>query len=201
MLYGFLNLKTFKASGSRLGNGFVNLAGAGSFLSKNLKLQDINLSSNKINSIPNGLFLHPFEDLSSVNLTHNNITIFPKFHESIKTLQQIDLSFNSITHLNNEDIDQIEKLSEVDIILRGNPFQYSCKTLQFLKWIGQTNRVSDIPDLTCVTEKASRRLMSEVISKLETFEMSCKTEFWLPFAVSITSIVGLAIILTVVFFR
>ncbi|VDI03053.1 Hypothetical predicted protein [Mytilus galloprovincialis] len=133
LLYGFPNLMTLKASGSHLGKGFVKLAGAGSFLSKNLKLQDINLSSNRMNSIPKGLFLRPFEQLSLVNLSYNNLTIFPKFHASIKTLKIIDLTFNSITHLNNKDIEGIEKLGEVDILLRGNPFQCSCKTLQFLK--------------------------------------------------------------------
>ncbi|XP_076078285.1 toll-like receptor 4 [Mytilus galloprovincialis] len=201
LLSGFPNLKTLNAIRSHLGIGFANIAGAGSFLSKNLRLQDINLSSNKINSIPDGLFLQPFDQLSSVNMSNNNLTIFPKFHANIKTLTQIDLTFNSITQFNTEDIAQIEKLGEVDIILRGNPFQCSCKTLQFLKWLSETNRVQDILDLTCVTEKASRRIMSKVISDLKTFEISCKTKFWLPFAVSLTSIIILAIITTVVFFR
>ncbi|XP_071137854.1 toll-like receptor 4 [Mytilus edulis] len=201
LLYGFPNLQTLKASGSRLGKGFVNIAGAGSFLSKNLRLHDINLSSNKMNSIPNGLFLRPFEQLTSVNMSYNNLKIFPKFHASIKTLKIIDLTFNSLTYFNTEQIERIKRLGEVDIFLRGNPFQCSCKTLQFLKWLGQSKRVPDISDLTCVTEKASRIFMSEVISNLKTFEISCKTKFWLPFAVSITSIIILAMILTVVFFR
>ncbi|XP_063404696.1 toll-like receptor 4 [Mytilus trossulus] len=201
LLYGFPNLQTLKASGSRLGKGFVNIAGAGSFLSKNLRLQDINLSSNKMNSLPNGFFLHPFEQLSTVNMSHNNLTVFPKFHESIKALKVIDLTFNSLTYFNAEQIERIQRLGEVDLFLRGNPFQCSCKTLQFLEWLGQTNRLPDISDLTCVTETASRRFMSDIISNLKTFEISCKTKFWLPFAVSITSIIIFAIILTVVFFR
>ncbi|CAG2221246.1 CD284 [Mytilus edulis] len=201
LLYGFPNLQTLKASGSRLGKGFVNIAGAGSFLSKNLRLHDINLSSNKMNSIPNGLFLRPFEQLTSVNMSYNNLKIFPKFHASIKTLKIIDLTFNSLTYFNTEQIERLKRLSEVDIFLRGNPFQCSCKTLQFLKWLGQSKRVPDISVLTCVTEKASRIFMSEVISNLKTFEISCKTKFWLPFAVSITSIIILAMLLTVVFCR
>ncbi|XP_071137881.1 toll-like receptor 4 [Mytilus edulis] len=201
LLYGFPNLKALKAIGSRLGPGFVNTAGAGSFLSKNLRLQDINLSSNMINSIPDGLFVRRFQQLLSVNMSYNNLTIFPKFHASIKTLKIIDLTFNSITHLKNKDIKQIEKLGEVDIFLKGNPFQCSCKTLQFLKFLGQSKRVPDFLDLTCVTEKASRRFMSEVISNLKTFEISCKMKFWLPFAVSITSVIVLAITITAVFFR
>ncbi|CAC5413525.1 unnamed protein product [Mytilus coruscus] len=201
LIFGFPNLKTLKASGSHLGKGFVNTARAGYFLSKNLRLQDINLSSNRINSIPNGLFLHPFGQLSSVNMSHNNLTIFPEFHASIQALKIIDLTFNSITHFKDKDIERIKRLGEVDILLRGNPFQCSCKTLQFLKWLSETNRVQDILDLTCVTEKASRKFMSEVISNLKTFEISCKTKFWLPFAVSISSIVVLVIITTVVSFR
>ncbi|CAG2252777.1 unnamed protein product [Mytilus edulis] len=110
LLYGFPNLKTLKASGSHLGKGFVNLAGAGSFLSKNLRLKDINLSFNKINSIPDGLLLRRFEQLSSVNMSYNNLKIFPKFHASIKTLKIIDLTFNSITRFNDEDIEHIESL-------------------------------------------------------------------------------------------
>ncbi|VDI80597.1 Hypothetical predicted protein [Mytilus galloprovincialis] len=201
LLYGFPNLKTLKASGSLLGPGFVNNHDARFFLRKNLRMQDINLSSNRINSITKGLFLHRFEQLSSVNMSYNNLTTFPQFHASIKTLKIIDLTFNSITHLKNKDIKQIEKLGEVDIFLKGNPFQCSCKTLQFLKFLGQSKRVPDFLDLKCVTEKASRRFMSEVISSLKTFEISCKTKFWLPFAVSITSVIVLAITITVVFFR
>ncbi|XP_071137874.1 toll-like receptor 4 isoform X3 [Mytilus edulis] len=200
LLYGFPNLQTLKASGS-LGKGFANIARAGSFLSKNLKLQDINFSSNRINSIPNGLFLHPFEQLSSVNMSYNNLTIFPKFHASIQALKKIDMTFNGITHFNDEDIEQIENLGGVGILLRGNPFQCSCKTLQFLKWLSETNQVQDILHLTCVTDKASRRFMSEVISNLKTFEISCKTKIWLAFAIFITSIVIIATITTVIIFR
>ena len=74
LLYGFPTLKILKAVRSHLGKGFVNTARAGYFLSKNLILQDIDLSSNRINSISNGLFLRQFEQLSSVNISHNNLT-------------------------------------------------------------------------------------------------------------------------------
>ncbi|CAG2191711.1 unnamed protein product [Mytilus edulis] len=201
LLYGFPNMRTLKAKASLLGKGFKNTANAGSFLSKSLKIRDINLSSNKITTIPQGFFMHLFEQLLSVNMSHNNLTVFPQFHSRIKQLKRIDLTFNAITHLVEDDIDQIEKLGEVELLLKGNPFLCSCKTLQFLKWLGESKRVRDILDVTCVTDTASRMFMSEVISDLKTFEISCKTKFWLPFAVSITSIVVLAIILTVVFFR
>lgn len=202
LLYGFPNLQTLQASRSFLGHGFVNNAEAGSFLSKTLRLQDINLSSNKISTIPKGLFLHPFKQLLTLNMSHNNLIAFPKFHASIKALQIIDLTFNRITDFRDEDIDQIEKLGEVDILLRGNPFKCSCKTLKFMKWLGQSNRVPDILDLTCVTEKASHRIMSEVISNLKTFEITCKAKFWLPFAVAIIcSIAIFAIIYFVIVVR
>ncbi|VDI03051.1 Hypothetical predicted protein [Mytilus galloprovincialis] len=106
-----------------------------------------------------------------------------------------------MTHFVDDDIDQIEKLGEVELLLKGNPFQCSCKTIQFLKWLGKSERVRDILDVTCVTDTASRTFISEVISNLKTFEISCKTKFWMPFAVSITSIIILAMILTVVFFQ
>ncbi|VDI08471.1 Hypothetical predicted protein [Mytilus galloprovincialis] len=201
LLYGFPNLRTLKAKASLIGKGFKNTANAGSFLSKSLKIVDINLSSNKITTIPKGLFMRLFEQLSSVNMSHNNPTVFPQFHSRIKQLKRIDLTFNAFTHLVEDDIDEIQKLGEVELLLKGNPFQCNCKTLQFLKWLGESKRVRDILDVTCVTDTAYRTFMSEVISDLKTFEISCKTKFWLPFDVSITSIVVLAIILTVVFFR
>ncbi|CAC5373755.1 unnamed protein product [Mytilus coruscus] len=163
-------------SRSFLGRGFVNNAEAGSFLSKTLRLQDINLSSNKISTIPKELFLHPFKQLLTLTMSHNNLIAFPKFHASIKALQIINLTFNSITDFKYEDIDQNEKLGEVDTLLRGNPLKCSCKRLQFMKWLGQSSRVPDILDLTCVTEKVSHRIMSEVISNLKTFEISCKAK-------------------------
>ncbi|CAC5369104.1 TLR4 [Mytilus coruscus] len=200
-LYGFPNLKTLKASGSLLGQGFENTANAGSFLSKTLRIRDINLSSNKITTVPIGFFMHKFEQLSSLNMSHNNLTIFPKFHSSVKTLIVIDLTFNSITHFVDTDIDQIEKLGEVDLLLKGNPFQCSCKTVQFLKWLSKSKQVLDILSVKCVTDTASRTFMFEIISDLKQFEISCRTKFWLPFAVSLTSIIILAMILIVIFFR
>ncbi|CAC5369108.1 unnamed protein product [Mytilus coruscus] len=201
LLYGLPNLKTLKASGSLLGQGFENTANAGSFLSKTLRIRDINLSSNKITTVPKGFFMHKFEQLSSLNMSHNNLTIFPKFHSSVKTLILIDLTFNSITHFVDTDIDEIEKLGEVDLLLKGNPFQCSCKTLQFLKWLSKSKQVLDILSVKCVTDTASRTFMFEIISDLKQFEISCRTKFWLPFAVSLTSIIILAIILIVIFFR
>ncbi|CAC5399497.1 unnamed protein product [Mytilus coruscus] len=193
--------ETLKASGSLLGQGFVNTANAGSFLSETLRIRDLNLSSNKITTIPKGFFMHQFEHLSSLNMSHNNLTIFPKFHSTVKTLNLIDLTFNSITHFVDTDIDQIEKLGEVDLLLKGNPFQCSCKTLQFLKWLSKSKRILDILDVKCVTDTASRTFMFEIISDLKQFEISCRTKFWLPFAVSLTSIIIFAMILIVIFFR
>ncbi|CAC5413531.1 unnamed protein product [Mytilus coruscus] len=201
LLYGFTSLQTLKASGSLLGQGFVNTAYAGFFLSESLRIRDINLSSNKITTLPKGFFMHPFDQLSFLNMSHNNLTVFPQFHSSVKILNLIDLTFNSITHFADNDIDQIEKLGEVELLLKGNPFQCSCKTLQFLKWLSKSERVRDILDVTCVTDSASRTFIFEVISDLKTFEISCKTKFWLPFAVSITSIIIFAMILIVIFFR
>ncbi|CAC5369105.1 unnamed protein product [Mytilus coruscus] len=71
-----------------------------------------------------------------------------------------------------------------------------------MKWLGQSSRVPDFLDLTCVTEKASHRIMSTVISHLKTFEISCKDKFWLTFAVAITcSIAIIAIIYVVIVVR
>ncbi|CAC5398020.1 unnamed protein product [Mytilus coruscus] len=181
-------MQTPKASGSLLGQGFVNTANAWSSLSESLRIRDINLSSNRITTLPKGFFMYKFDQLSSHNMSHNNLTVFLQFNSSIKILNLIDLTFNSITRFVDNDIDQIEKLGEVDLLLKGNPFQCVCKTLQFLKCLGKSERVRDILDVTCVTDTASRTFMIEVISYLKTFEISCKPKFWLPFAVSITSI-------------
>ncbi|XP_052089247.1 toll-like receptor 4 [Mytilus californianus] len=111
------------------------------------------------------------------------------------------MTYNSITHFVDNELNQIENLGEINIFLKGNPLQCSCKALQFLKWFGQTKRVPDILDLKCVTEKASRTFLIEVIADLRKFEISCKTKVWLPVAVFITSIIIVAMILIFICFR
>ena len=127
-------LETLIAARTSLGDGLKNNTDVAFLLQNNLKLQHVDLTYNKISYLPNSLLMHQFPNLTNVNISHNYLSNFPSFGSNTKP-EIIDLSFNSITYLNDKELEIIDYMKPSKIYLDGNPLQCSCRSLQFLKWI------------------------------------------------------------------
>jgi hypothetical protein len=64
--------------------------------------------------------MHQFPNLTNVNISHNYLSNFPSFGSNTKP-EIIDLSFNSITYLNDKELEIIDYMKPSKIYLDGNP--------------------------------------------------------------------------------
>jgi hypothetical protein len=78
--------------------------------------------------------------------------------------------FNSITHLNDKELEIIDYMKPSKIYLDGNPLQCSCRSLQFLKWMKKSNIIADVDVLRCIREDGSSQNVVDFFQNLELFE-------------------------------
>ena len=90
-------------------------------------------------------------------------------------------------------------LTPSKIYLDGNPLQCSCQSLQFLKWMKKSDIIADIDVLRCIREDGSSQNVVDIFRNLELFESECLSKFWLPFSVTLSSVITICIIFTVVY--
>jgi len=193
-------LETLIAARTSLGDGLKNNADVAFLLQNNLNLQYVDLTYNKISYLPNSLFMHQFPNLTNVNISHNYLSNFPSFGSNTKP-EILDLSFNSITYLNDKELEIIDYMKPSKIYLDGNPLQCSCQSLQFLKWMKKSDIIADVDVLRCIREDGSSQNVVDIFRNLELFESECLSKFWFPFSVTLSSVITICIIFTVVFYR
>lgn len=193
-------LETLIAARASLGDGLKNNTAVAFLLQNNLNLQYVDFSYNKISYVPNALFMHKFPNLTNVNISHNYLSNFPSFGSNAKP-EIIDLSFNSITYLNDKELEIIDCMKLSKIYLDGNPLQCSCQSLQFLKWMKKSAIIADVDVLRCIREDGSSQNVVDILQNLELFESECLSKFWLPFSVTLSSVITMCIIFTAVYFR
>ena len=193
-------LETLIASDVHLGDGLKNNSEAAFLLQNNLNLKHIDFSYNSISNIPKSLFMHPLAALTELNLSLNNLSTFPSFASEIQ-LEILDLSFNSMTHFSDDEIQMIENMKPFKIYLKGNPLQCLCPSLRFLKWMKQSHIIADVDVLRCVQEDGSSQDIVNILMNLKSYEIACLSKFWLPFSVTLSCVLILCIVFTVVYFR
>ena len=193
-------LGTLIASDVHLGDGLENNSEAAFLLQNNLNLTSIDFSYNVISNIPKSLFMHRLAALTEINLSHNKLSTFPSFASEIQ-LEILDLSFNSITYFSDDEIQTIDNMKPFKIYLKGNPLQCLCPSLRFLKWMKQSHIIADVDVLRCVQEDGSSQDIVNILRNLKSYESECLFKFWLPFSVTLSSVLILCIVFTVVYFR
>ena len=87
------------------------------------------------------------------------------------------------------------------IYLKANPLQWLCPSLRFLKWMKQSHIVADVDVLRCVQEDGSSQNIVNIIRNLKSYERECVAKFWIPFSVTLSSVLILCKVFTVVYFR
>ena len=136
--YNFLG-QILKPNGVDDGRHFKNLT----------RLQDFDLSENRIKALPENVFLN-LVSIKQLNLSRN---MLGRWNSTLKAncLEILDLSGNKLDTLPEslrDYLDDIEKEStralcyktkKVKVILDGNPFHCNCDTRPFLRWLSTTS--------------------------------------------------------------
>ncbi|VDI11957.1 Hypothetical predicted protein [Mytilus galloprovincialis] len=201
LLSNFPKLITFIAQDAKLGIGLKSLQTASEFFKKNLDLQHIDLMHNSLHSLPDGLFNHPFRHQISIILDKNNLQSLPNFPSKPNTFQQISLKYNKLSCFSDDNIAKLNIIKPASVFLRGNPIECSCKTLNFLKWVHRSGIIGDVDEVKCVLQNGTLAILSHFLRNLKTFEISCQSKIWLMLASSITSVIILAVIIGIIYYR
>ena len=103
------------------------------------KLEILNISTNKINSLTESLFVG-LTCLTTLNLAYNGIKEVNHSLDSLKNLTKLNLKQNKLSSLPVKILQQIDKTAsrtrrDISVDLSNNTLELSCENLEFLNWI------------------------------------------------------------------
>ena len=99
-------------------------------------VKQLDLSSNKIASLPDTIFQH-LSNIENLNLSHNQLTEFKIANGNLKNLSKLDLHDNELPTLSVKMLEQLkaDQKKNISIDLSNNTLEVSCENLEFLTWI------------------------------------------------------------------
>ena len=165
-LLRFLNLShnNLGASESDFGETFIHL----------IRLEDINLSHNKLRSISPMAFQR-CPRLRRLNLANNELTQFDMDISHMPTLEYIDLSENRLFRLTSvftSKLDELYQRQHFELNLQGNTLTCNCESASFVRWILTTQlRLTDLDKLTCLYRSNRHMLLTTI--PMDVFETGC----------------------------
>ncbi|XP_064614180.1 toll-like receptor 4 [Liolophura sinensis] len=163
-------------------------------------LEDIDLSGNKLVEIHPELF-HNNKNLRSINLANNKLRHLPAALFNIPRLRQLDLSYNVFSNLLADEMRFLDGWmlnqggdSSFRLLLGNNPFQCTCDTILFIRWILQrTAYIDNFEAYSCYLSNGSRSSVIRFAKDLVDFEVKCVSQTYL-----IISVVGSLTLLTLI---
>jgi len=106
----------------------------------------LDLARNGIKSLPDNFFHHA-ANLERLNLGQNSIQLFDFQLNSMSKLVELNLSYNLLASFDSYATDRLTSIfcssnynANMSVDLTGNPFECSCNTLPFLRWINSYQR-------------------------------------------------------------
>ena len=162
----FLNLShnSLGVSESDFGETFIHL----------VRLEDINLSHNKLRSISPMAF-QGCTRLRRLNLANNELTQFDMNISHMTTLEYIDLSENRLfclTSVFTSTLDEQFQRRPLELNLQGDTLTCNCESASFVRWIITTQvRLTDVDKLTCVYRSNRHMLLTAI--PMDEFQTGC----------------------------
>ncbi|VDI77840.1 toll-like receptor 13 [Mytilus galloprovincialis] len=130
-------LKHLEIDNNLLGNSNIFNTDDSAFIFENqTNLMFLNMSSNRL-SILFRNFLIKSSKLNTILMDHNLLTDWNISLYHMKDLQFLDISWNEILYLSSDGMNLLEKAFHVNttIDISNNPFECSCNSIYFLKWL------------------------------------------------------------------
>ncbi|XP_071137362.1 toll-like receptor 4 [Mytilus edulis] len=113
----------------------------GYILSALTRLTKLNLAQNRIATIPRSFFRQQVA-LKTLDLSDNYLSDISFDIDHMNKLTKIDLSTNHISSLGMnamKDLDDLNRKNNLTLDLSNNPLACNCKTIDFIKWISETD--------------------------------------------------------------
>ncbi|XP_067659408.1 toll-like receptor 4 [Haliotis asinina] len=162
-----------------------------------LKLEHLDLSNNKLSSLPRDVF-KGLENLKYLSVGSNYLNKWNANIGDLRKLKLLDVSDNLFEELDvifrNQIDDNASK--ELKMRLHKNPWKCTCETLSFLKWLDtKRSRVYDLQDLLCTGSDGSQKNMTNLHDIIMELEKSCAS--YTGVVIGVLSLIMLVLIFAV----
>ena len=167
-------------------------------------LSELNLSSNKIKTLPSRIFMN-VPHLKILNLSDNSLQLIEFDYTHFTSFERLDMSSNLITNLEESHQIQlsnvIRQFSNFSLNLFGNPLHCFCESLNFLKWLKTwKSNIVDYERTSCLFGNVIHTFdtIDDILTKLD-FE--CSKTLALKITGSLFGISILGIIVSIFLYR
>ncbi|VDI78055.1 toll-like receptor 13 [Mytilus galloprovincialis] len=198
-LIGFINLEELFIQENLLGDDMKTFEN-GELFEKQLQLKILNISSNRITTLPNNFFAHVL-NIKTLDISHNLLTDWNVTISHLWQLNVLDLSYNQITFLSDKAMKKLDKITSqsIEINMMHNPFECSCDSLSFLLWYKKNRkRMASYSNVTC---KNSKRELIYVKDVLLILQKQCNSKVGLLIGASLFLFVALGMIFGAIAYR
>ncbi|XP_062615206.1 toll-like receptor 4 [Saccostrea cucullata] len=166
------------------------------------KLTKVDFSENALKELPPNLFLNQASSMRNLILSDNLFTTIPRALLLLPRLKLLDLRSNKLSYFSKESLSIIEKLPNITIDVRNNPFDCSCNALISLKWIRDNARKFLHLNRTHCNELEDPRItVNEIVNDLRALELKCISQLWLDISISIVSSMVLIVLVVAIMYR
>ena len=167
-------------------------------------LTKLDLTSNDIKTLQNSTF-ESLHELEYLYLSKNSLLLIEFKILHMKKLKLLDLSENLVFQFNADlqnDIDEVTSFSpNFSINMWGNPFQCSCETRSFLRWMHQRRPMfENFDNYTCNYNSREEKFMN-FAQLLQTMDFQCSQNLWLKISAGLLTFLIFAIALSVFLYR
>ncbi|XP_052089213.1 toll-like receptor 4 [Mytilus californianus] len=176
----------------------------GNILSALKLLTKLNLAQNRIATIPRDFFKSQVA-LKTLDLRDNYLSdiLFDIAH--MNKLTKIDLSTNHISSLGvstMKDLDDTNRKNNLTLDLSNNPLACNCKTIDFIKWISETDvHLLRRHQYECLQEDSTKILLSQPRLVYQHLEKECSSYGYVIAGVSVAIIIFIIILFFGVMYR
>lgn len=139
-----------------------------------LKLEQLDLTSNRIKYIPAKVFSQ-MKYLKSLLLHHNSLSAVDFDLETL-VLETLDLSDNSIQFISSKltrHLDKIADNSKLVIYLAGNSLVCDCERIEFVAWLRYSKTIFQKEKLTCKYNTNENYSISAIAELHDKLKMNC----------------------------
>ena len=144
------------------------------------KLEVLNLSTNKMNSLTDSLFIG-LTSLTTLNLASNGIKEVNNSLDSLKNLTKLNLEQNKLSSLPVRILQQMDETAGrthggISVDLSNNTLELTCENLEFLKWIADhPNHFASVDSYTYRYKSHNMVLsLTELNAMIASVGKSCK---------------------------
>ncbi|KAL8601476.1 hypothetical protein ACOMHN_000418 [Nucella lapillus] len=145
------------------------------------QLEELSLSKNYLNDIPNNFF-KGLVNLQHLDVSHNEIFTFDANITMMKNLSVLDLSFNNIKNLPHyimDHLDDVARTSQHDVTVNMtfNPIACTCEHIGFLNWMQNSPVVfHEGNSYSCLMSDGSIKNMTNIFEVIKQLQDTCNNK-------------------------